>query len=153
MEMTGAGIEPAARALKVRCSTTELPGRAASNRVYHGHFALDAVLLGSGVATHQMPMAKKAKTTPPLAFRAGARRKSLIEWNDPSRQAHILDWRERTHGFGLDVHEPGDEEEGHPFVPPQRLLEEEEPEAFSEQPIPHDDEEVEPEEDDQPVAA
>ena len=25
--MTGAGIEPAARALKVRCSTTELPGR------------------------------------------------------------------------------------------------------------------------------
>jgi hypothetical protein len=26
-EMTGAGIEPAARALKVRCSTTELPGR------------------------------------------------------------------------------------------------------------------------------
>ena len=24
--MTGAGIEPAARALKVRCSTTELPG-------------------------------------------------------------------------------------------------------------------------------
>jgi hypothetical protein len=25
--VTGAGIEPAARALKVRCSTTELPGR------------------------------------------------------------------------------------------------------------------------------
>ena len=24
--VTGAGIEPAARALKVRCSTTELPG-------------------------------------------------------------------------------------------------------------------------------
>src|SRR5687768_12189644 len=53
MKMTGAGIEPAARALKVRCSTTELPGRAASDRVYHGHFALDAVLLGSVVATHQ----------------------------------------------------------------------------------------------------
>ncbi len=27
MLVTGAGIEPAARALKVRCSTTELPGR------------------------------------------------------------------------------------------------------------------------------
>jgi hypothetical protein len=26
-KVTGAGIEPAARALKVRCSTTELPGR------------------------------------------------------------------------------------------------------------------------------
>ena len=36
-DMTGAGIEPAARALKVRCSTTELPGRAKSVRVYHGH--------------------------------------------------------------------------------------------------------------------
>jgi hypothetical protein len=28
--VTGAGIEPAARALKVRCSTTELPGRSRS---------------------------------------------------------------------------------------------------------------------------
>src|SRR5688572_30585168 len=39
--VTRAGIEPAARALKVRCSTTELPGRHERNkrRVYHGHFA------------------------------------------------------------------------------------------------------------------
>jgi RNA polymerase primary sigma factor len=88
-------------------------------------------------------MAKKARTTTPLAFRAGTRRKSLIEWNDPSRQAHILDWRERAHGFGLDVHEPDNEEEGQPFVPPERLLQDEEPEAFADQPIPHDEEEAE----------
>ena len=96
-------------------------------------------------------MAKKAKTAPPLAFRAGARRKSLIEWDDPSRQAHILDWRQRAHGFGLDVEEPEDAEEGQPFVPPERLLEEQEPEAFADQPIPRDDDEVE--DDDQPLAA
>ena len=30
IKVTGAGIEPAARALKVRCSTTELPGRSRS---------------------------------------------------------------------------------------------------------------------------
>ena len=31
--VTGAGIEPAARALKVRCSTTELPGRGSKLRI------------------------------------------------------------------------------------------------------------------------
>ena len=31
--MTGAGIEPAARALKVRCSTTELPGRGSKHEI------------------------------------------------------------------------------------------------------------------------
>jgi RNA polymerase primary sigma factor len=98
-------------------------------------------------------MAKKAKTTTPLAFRAGARRKSLIEWNDPSRQAHILDWRQRAHGFGLDVDEREDTVEGHPFVPPERLLEEDEPEAFADQPIPHDDEELEEDDAEQPLVA
>jgi RNA polymerase primary sigma factor len=96
-------------------------------------------------------VAKKAKTAPPLAFRAGARRKSLIEWNDPSRQVHILDWRQRAQGFGLEVEEREDTDEGQPFVPPERLLEEEEPEAFADQPVPHDDAEVE--EDEGPAAA
>ena len=98
-------------------------------------------------------MAKKAPTTTPLAFRAGARRQSLIEWNDSSRQAHILDWRQRAHGFGLDVDEREGADEGRPFVPPERLLEEEEPEAFTEQPIPHDDEELAEDDAEQPVAA
>jgi RNA polymerase primary sigma factor len=96
-------------------------------------------------------MAKKAKSTSPLAFRSGGRRKSLIEWNDPTRQVHILDWRQRAQGFGLDVEEREDPEEGQPFVPPEQLLEEEEPEAFADQPIPRDDEEVD--EDDQPLPA
>ena len=72
----------------------------------------------------------------PLPFRA-SRRKSLIEWNDPSNQVHVLDWRRRAHEFGLDVEEREDTEEGQPFqVAPERLLTEEEPEAFTAQPVP-----------------
>lgn len=33
--VTGAGIEPAARALKVHCSTTELPGRGRDSNILH----------------------------------------------------------------------------------------------------------------------
>jgi RNA polymerase primary sigma factor len=99
-------------------------------------------------------MAKKAKTPSTLPFRSGSRRKSLIEWNDPSRQAHVLDWRQRAHGFGLDVHEHEDGDEGQPFVAPERLLEEDEPEAFSDQPIPADEEEDLTDDDsEQPLAA
>ncbi|MGH7338873.1 MAG: RNA polymerase sigma factor RpoD/SigA, partial [Candidatus Rokuibacteriota bacterium] len=98
-------------------------------------------------------MAKKspARTLP---FRARGRRKSLIEWNDPSTQAHVLDWRHRAHGFGLDVDER--EAAGQPFaVPAQRLLQEDEPEAFADQPVAVDEEEPAEDqaEDEQPVEA
>ena len=79
-------------------------------------------------------MAKKSSRPAHLPFRA-ARRKSLIEWNDPSTQVHVLDWRCRAHEFGLDVEEREDTDEGRPFqVEPEQLLAEEEPEAFTAQP-------------------
>ena len=90
-------------------------------------------------------MAKKTSSNT-LAFRASPRRKSLIEWEDPSRQAHVLDWRQRAHDFGLEVDEREDSEAEPPFqVSPARLLEEEEPEAFADQPLPADDEMAEEE--------
>ena len=60
---------------------------------------------------------------------------------------HVLDWRERAHDFGLLPNEEVDEEESEPGVitPPQRLLEEEEPEAFAPRPVEDDDEAAEPE--------
>jgi RNA polymerase primary sigma factor len=72
-----------------------------------------------------------------LAFKPGRKRgrKSLIEWEDPSRQAHVLDWRQRAEGFGLDVEPREDHEEEQPFAKPESLLQEYEPEAFAEQPI------------------
>ena len=80
-------------------------------------------------------MAKKSARPSTLVFKPGAKRKSLIEWNDPSRQAHILDWNHRARDFGLTVEDREDEEGGHEEVEPRRMLEEGEPEAFSDQPI------------------
>ena len=81
-------------------------------------------------------MAKTPSRPDLLPFRA-TRRKSLIEWSDPSNQVHVLDWRRRAHEFGLDVDEREDREKGEPFqVEPERLLAEEEPEAFAAQPVP-----------------
>jgi len=82
-----------------------------------------------------------------LAFKAGGRHKSLIDWKDPANQAHILDWRRRTHEFGI-----GPEGDGAPTVEetpygaePERLLEDEEPEAFRPQAF-FEDEELDAEE-------
>jgi RNA polymerase primary sigma factor len=70
-----------------------------------------------------------------LAFKPGRKRGSLIEWN-PARQAQVLDWHHRAKDFGLAVEEREDAEEGQPYdVEPRQLLEEEEPEAFADQPI------------------
>jgi RNA polymerase primary sigma factor len=60
---------------------------------------------------------------------------SLVDWREPEANARVLDWRERAHQFGL-VPVNGHGEAGPPIVePPERLLEEEEPEAFDEQPL------------------
>ncbi len=64
-----------------------------------------------------------------------AQQSPLIEWDDPSRQAHVLDWHQRAQEFGLDVGEHEDAD-----------LVEEEPEAFAPQLIRADETEPEPEE-------
>ena len=88
---------------------------------------------------------------PTSAVSAGrGRRKSLIEWDDPSKPAHVLDWRQRAHGFGLEVDEREETDEEQPFaVPPERLLRDDEPEAFADQRLAVE-EEVEEEEIEQP---
>jgi hypothetical protein len=65
---------------------------------------------------------------------ASSHGKSLVDWGEPERHAHVLDWRERAHTFGLvPVERSGPVE--HVVEPPERLLSEEEPEAFDEQPV------------------
>jgi RNA polymerase primary sigma factor len=81
-----------------------------------------------------------------LAFKPKRGRKSLIEWNDPARQAHVLDWHHRAQEFGLAVSE---DEESIPFaVEPKRMLEHDEPEAFIPQ---HVEEDIEREEQEEEV--
>ncbi len=54
---------------------------------------------------------------------------SLIDWLEPENNSHVLDWRERAHEFGLmpagDTDEPASV-----VLPADRLIEEEESEAF-----------------------
>jgi RNA polymerase sigma factor (sigma-70 family) len=67
-----------------------------------------------------------------------ARRKragrALIDWTDPEANAHVLDWRERAHGFGLVPIEDEENGESALVLPVEQLLEEE-PEATEEQEI------------------
>src|SRR5437899_5488972 len=66
---------------------------------------------------------------------------SLVDWRQPERNAHVLDWRERAHEFGLvpvDDHAALEEpvvEPAERLLEPAELLEEEEPEAFQERPL------------------
>jgi RNA polymerase primary sigma factor len=60
--------------------------------------------------------------------RKGSTETSLIDWREPENNAHVLDWRERAHEFGL---MPGSDEEGETVVlPADRLIDEEETEAY-----------------------
>jgi RNA polymerase primary sigma factor len=59
----------------------------------------------------------------------------LVDWQQPERNAHVLDWRERAHWFGLLPVDERTEMETGVIEPADRLLEEEEPEAFEPQPL------------------
>jgi RNA polymerase primary sigma factor len=60
---------------------------------------------------------------------------SLVDWREPDRNAHLLDWRERAHEFGLLPVEDQGHIEPPPLEAPERLLADEEPEAFADQSI------------------
>jgi RNA polymerase sigma factor (sigma-70 family) len=61
------------------------------------------------------------------------RRRSLIDWQEPESNAHVLDWRERVREFGLVPTDETDRELETMPGPPERLLQEEESEAFDDQ--------------------
>ena len=88
---------------------------------------------------------------------ASKKKNSLIDWEEPERNMHVLDWRARAENYGLNPVE-GNRKPGTTVVePPEQLLEEEEPEAFQEQEIPRrfdesDGEPEVPEEEVRPVA-
>jgi RNA polymerase sigma factor (sigma-70 family) len=59
--------------------------------------------------------------------------KPLIDWHEPERNAHVLDWRERAHEFGLTPIEEDGEVDAPLVEPARRLIDEEEAEASSDQ--------------------
>src|SRR5689334_6084618 len=78
-------------------------------------------------ATENAPASRRGR-------RPSGRRGSLIDWRDPDKNAHVLDWRRRAHEFGL-MPVSSEEEDDAPTVveAPERLLHDEEPEAFEDQ--------------------
>jgi RNA polymerase primary sigma factor len=79
-------------------------------------------------------MAKKAQSKPAKRPRAKAdEAPSLIDWENPESNQHILDWRSRAHDFGLIPVDQADSSEMPLVHSPQQLLNDEEPEAFDEQ--------------------
>jgi RNA polymerase primary sigma factor len=80
--------------------------------------------------SRHMPRRSAPPPTPtrhrPPAREAG----SLIDWTKPQRNAHLLDWRQRAQEFGLVATDETDEAT---VLPPDRLLQEDDPEAFDEQ--------------------
>src|SRR3954468_16616489 len=95
-----------------------------------------------------MPKMSKASSKP-LEFTPKRRKKALIDWNDPSKQAHVLDWRHRAQEFGLAVDTHEELEDGQRFAPTAaQILHDEEPEAFEDQAV-----RAEPEEEEQAGAA
>ena len=75
------------------------------------------------------PQTRPARQPPPRE----ADPESLIDWREPERNAHVLDWRERAHEFGIIPHEEMDEAAPHLVLPPQQLIAEDDPEAFDPQ--------------------
>ncbi len=84
-------------------------------------------------------MATKTPKTTRTHRRPTAKDASLIDWIEPDRNVRVLDWRERAQQFGLvPVGAENDaEDDALPQVStsPERLLQEEEPEALSDQPV------------------
>ena len=55
---------------------------------------------------------------------------SLIDWTQPDRNAHVLDWRQRAHEFGI---VPADDTDEAVVLPARQLVDEDDPEAFDDQ--------------------
>src|SRR6476660_5037320 len=48
-----------------------------------------------------VPMPPGDPGTPPLVRRRRTDTEPLVDWREPERNAHVLDWRDRAHDFGL----------------------------------------------------
>jgi len=76
-------------------------------------------------------------TNPSRAPRPRGRRSSLIDWRDPEKNNDVLDWRRRAHEFGLvpvdTWNDEGESRSAGVVDGTERLLHDEEPEAFEDQ--------------------
>jgi RNA polymerase primary sigma factor len=83
--------------------------------------------------------AQRPPSPRPGPRRRGARHDSdsLIDWTQPDQNAHVLDWRQRAHEFGI---VPADDTDETVVLPARQLVEEDDPEAFEDQMMDEGDE-------------
>ncbi len=74
-------------------------------------------------------MADQARASAPARRRRGGGEPELIDWQEPAQNARILDWRQRAEAFGLNPIGDDGGTDGPVVLPPDLLLDEEEPEA------------------------
>jgi RNA polymerase primary sigma factor len=80
-------------------------------------------------------MATRIATVSPIRRGRPAKGESLVDWREPEINSHILDWRERAHEFGLVPIDDQGTTDPAIVEPAERLIEEEESEAFDDQPL------------------
>jgi RNA polymerase sigma factor (sigma-70 family) len=76
-------------------------------------------------------MAKQATAPTRRRRSASADEPELIDWHEPAQNARVLDWRQRAEAFGLTAIGDDGGTDGPVALPPDRLLDEEEPEALA----------------------
>ena len=85
-------------------------------------------------------MVRPSAARPAWTRAARTETETLIDWRQPEANAHLLDWRQRAHDFGI---LPRDESE-HEIFPPHQLIAEDDPEAFDHQRVEEEEEDDEP---------
>ena len=83
-----------------------------------------------------MPRKSASRPGRPKRAHEDADATALIDWHEPERNAHVLDWRERAHEFGLATN--GDPAEA-VVLPPEQLIDEDDPEAYESQALDSED--------------
>jgi RNA polymerase primary sigma factor len=76
-------------------------------------------------------MAKQALASTRRRRAASADDTELIDWHEPAQNARVLDWRQRAEAFGLTPVALDGGTDGPVVLPPDQLIDEEEPEALS----------------------
>jgi RNA polymerase primary sigma factor len=91
------------------------------------------------MASRSLPPPPRPSAPRPGPRRRGARHDSdsLIDWTQPDQNAHVLDWRQRAHEFGI---VPADDTDETVVLPARQLVEEDDPEAFDDQMMEEGDE-------------
>jgi RNA polymerase primary sigma factor len=77
---------------------------------------------------------RETRRVSPKPAKAPESAESLIDWTEQEANTHVLDWRQRAHEFGLTPIDHPEQALEESALPPERLIEEDDPEAIDAHP-------------------